>query len=73
MDIYNQIVSAACEAATMAVLRAMRSGNRSRSRGIPASPNRSSLEGIEPETGVLKPFERMCPRALTDLHCHKDS
>jgi len=54
----------------MAVLRAMRSGNRSASRGVPASPNRPSPEGSEPETSVLKPFERMCPRALPGLHSH---
>jgi hypothetical protein len=65
--VYNDIVTAACEAATLAVLRAMQSQavNPSRARGSPVPPDHPNSDGNELETGILVAFERMCPRGLT--------
>lgn len=66
--VYNYIVTAACEAATLAALRAMQSQqavNPSRARGSPVPPDHPNSDGNESETGILVAFERMCPRGLT--------
>lgn len=57
---YTHIVHAASEAATVAALRALRSDAKNSSPSIPA-PGRPDSDGNESGTGLLKPFEGMCP------------
>ncbi len=65
---YNQIVTAASEAATLAVMRAMQQLETEAVRparlgqsggGLPDEPDNPSPDGNEPETGGLEPFECM--------------
>jgi len=66
--VYNYIVTAACEAATLAALRAMQSQqamNLSQARGSPVPSDHPNSDGNELETGILVAFECMCPRGLT--------
>lgn len=65
--VYNDIVSAACEAATLAALRAVESQavNLSRARSGPVPPDYPNSDGNESETGSLVAFNRTCPRSLT--------
>lgn len=65
--VFNDIVSAACEAATLAALRAVQSQavNASRARGSPVPPDHPNSDGNESETGILVAFKRTCPRGLT--------
>lgn len=65
--VYNDIVSAACEAATLTALRVMQSQpvNPSRARGSPVPPDHPNSDGNESETGILRAFERTCPHGLT--------
>ena len=63
--VYNHIVSTACEAATLAVMRALRSQAVNPSRSDPVPPDHPNLDGNELETGILVGFERTCPRSLT--------
>jgi hypothetical protein len=63
--VYNQIVRAACEAATMAAMRAVRSGAAvNSSRSVPVPPGHPTSDESESETGVLKSFERMYTHTL---------
>ena len=66
--VYNYIITAACEAATLAALRAMQSQqamNPSQACGSPVPSDHPNSDGNESETGILVAFERMCPRGLT--------
>jgi hypothetical protein len=60
---YSHIVHAASEAATVAALRVLRSEAKNSSPGIPA-PGRPDSDRNESGTGLLKPFEGMCPYVL---------
>ncbi len=59
--------SPACEAATLAALRAMQSQavNLSWARGSPVSSDHLNSDGNKSETGILMAFGHMCPRGLT--------
>lgn len=65
--VYNDILNAACEAATLAALRAVQSQavNPSQARSGPVPPDYPNSDGNESETGILVDFERTCPRGLT--------
>jgi hypothetical protein len=67
---YQQIVEAACEAATIASLRAVQSWALSSSHSVPAPLDHPSSDGNKSETGVLKPFERTVPMFLRLLYVH---
>ncbi len=61
----NHIVSAACGAATLAVMRALRSQAVNLSHSDPVPPDHPNSDGNKLETGILVGFECMCPRSLT--------
>jgi hypothetical protein len=63
--VYNQIVRAACEAATMAAMRAVRSGAAANpSRHVHIPPDHPISDETESETGVLEHFACMYAHTL---------
>ncbi len=67
LAVYNDIISAACEAATLATLRAMQSQavNPSWAHGSPVPPDHPNSDSNESETGILIAFGYICPCGLT--------
>jgi len=65
--VYNDIVTAACEAATLAALRAVQSQavNPSQACSGPVPPDYLNSDGNKSETGILVAFEHTCPHSLT--------
>ena len=55
---YNDLVQAACEAATLAALRALKNETLG-SHSTPAPRDPSSSNGRESESGGLQPFQRV--------------
>jgi len=72
-DLYRQIVTAACEAATLAAMRAVQPQISSSARSFPPDHassrgdpvNQPNSDGNESGTNNLEPFERMCPTIPT--------
>lgn len=64
MSAFNQLVNAASETAAVAVMRAMRAGDMNPPNNVPAPPEDPGTTGNELDTGVPKPFQRMCFPAL---------
>ncbi|KAI0245989.1 hypothetical protein BJV78DRAFT_1158228 [Lactifluus subvellereus] len=60
INVYDQIVQAASEAATIALLRAMQSWAQHLSHSVPVPLDHPNSDAVESETGVLQPFESPC-------------
>jgi len=68
---YTNIVNAASDAATVAILRALQSGTLRLPRRTRAPPSHdpSSSGGNELETGDLQVFKHTWPYVLVDMRC----
>jgi hypothetical protein len=62
--VYNHIVSAAYEAATLAIMRALQSQAMNPTCNDPVPPDHPNSDGNELETGIPLGFERTCPCSL---------